>query len=447
MALSLQLRINLISLLSTTFVALVLTGLGGSFLFRQQAGNAIQRASQAAETLGSNAESLLALRLKPEEFAGFEEVTALTLRGNPMIESAGLRTPDGRLLYTTRRSETPSPSLLSHLLGRMGSAQEMLRFPVRDTNGEIRAWAELLLDRRAMFDYTADRVLLLLLSAAGLFALCVLLQQLIFWRMVGQPLSQLMNAVDAIQPERLEHAPAFPQAPGDDDIGRLYRALGGLLQRLTDTRQALIVQNERLEQTVSERTRELQRVNAELAQDIERRKQLEQELRTLASTDALTGLANRAFILPYIERRLAQARRDDSVPGLMSFDFDGFKAVNDRYGHAVGDRVLQHMARRISQICRQSDVLARLGGDEFLLIFDAQDEAQALILGQRVEAQFDTPLDLGHVSIRLGVSIGIALFPRHGETLEALMMHSDTAMYAAKQAGGGIRMASARLDA
>jgi len=441
MALSLPLRINLISLFFTTLVALVLGFLGSGFLYQQQSENAMQRARLAVETLSSNAEALLALQLSLHDFAGFEAATATVLQGNPMISSASLRTTDGESLYAARQTTSLKLSPLSRLLLHFSQPFETVQHPIMTPAGELGGQAEVRLDRRVLIDATSHRVSLLLLSAATLFAFCILLQQLIFWRTIGRPLSRLMSAVDHIQAEQIEQHQEFARSAGDDDIGRLYRAFFGLLQRLTEARRALIAHNEQLEHTINERTHELQRVNTELAQDIERRKQLELELRTLASTDALTGLANRAFIMPYLERRLAQARRDGAVCGLMIFDFDGFKAVNDNYGHAVGDKVLQNMARRISQVCRQSDVLARLGGDEFLLVFDAQDEEQATIIGRRVETQFATPLDLGHVQIRLGVSIGIALFPQNGETMEALMMHADTAMYAAKLAGGGLRFA------
>ena len=210
------------------------------------------------------------------------------------------------------------------------------------------------------------------------------------------------------------------------------------MQRLLDARAELIEQNRQLDAKVKERTEQLEQVNAALARDIERRTQLEQELRILASTDALTGLANRSFILSYIERRLEQARRDGTAFGLMLFDFDRFKIINDTHGHAVGDEVLKGMADRIQKMCRSSDVVARLGGDEFLLAFENfEDEHQATALGKRLQALFDTPIRVNAWDLSLGVSIGIALFGIHGQDLETLMAAADTAMYDAKRQGGG----------
>lgn len=441
MTLALPLRINLISLLFTTVVALVLSCLGSGFLYRQQSENALLIAGQAVESLRRDADTLLALNMDLHDFNGFEHVTADVLQGNMMLNSASLKTLAGEVLYTSSRPAGLDLPLLSRMVIRFTHPFDTVTRPLHEASGALIGHAEIRLDRRLMIDAALQRAGLLLLCAAVLFAGCVLIQQLVFWRTVGRPLSLLMNAVDSIRPDQLETPPEFSNWTGNDDIGRLYRAFAALLQRLTDARRALLAQNERLEQTILERTQELQRVNSELEQDIERRKTLEMELRTLASTDALTGLANRAFIMPYLERRLAQARRENSMCGVMIFDFDGFKAVNDRHGHAVGDKVLQNMARRMAHVCRQSDVLARLGGDEFLLVFDTQDIEQARAVGHRIEAQFDTPLDLGHVQIRLGISIGIALFPLHGETMEALLMHADSAMYAAKLAGGGLAFA------
>lgn len=211
-----------------------------------------------------------------------------------------------------------------------------------------------------------------------------MIQQRVFWRTVGHPLAELVRTADSIQPDdTLSLEPLGDAAAhGDDDIGRLYAAFGRLIRRLQDSRADLLLHNELLEAKVQQRTRELVRANDELARDIEVRKVLEAELRTMANTDALTGLANRAFILPYAERRLEQARRDGGSLGLALFDFDGFKTVNDTYGHAAGDDVLRVMGRRIQQVCRSSDALARLGGDEFLLVFEGvEDESQVAALG------------------------------------------------------------------
>jgi len=308
---------------------------------------------------------------------------------------------------------------------------------------EVLGFAVIAIDDAAVMNSTLRSVGWLVASAFGLFVIGLVIQQGIFWRAVGRPLAGLVRTADSIQPDRLVQIPDLPDLDSNDDIGRLYRAFSRLVQRLLEARRELLTQNEQLENAVLERTTELERVNADLARDIERRKELEEELRALASTDSLTGLANRAFMMPYLERRIDQARRNDTPLGLILLDFDGFKHINDTHGHAIGDRVLQIMGVRIQQVCRQSDVLARLGGDEFLISFEGfLDQSQADALCRRVVALFDAPLQVNHLSLQLGVSVGAAIFPQDGDDLTTLMAAADIAMYAIKQRGGGFLFAS-----
>src|SRR5262252_4133447 len=124
--------------------------------------------------------------------------------------------------------------------------------------------------------------------------------------------------------------------------------------------------------------------------------------------------------------------------GLLMFDFDGFKLINDTHGHAVGDEVLRTMVQRIHHTCRASDALARLGGDEFLLAFDGDGaEADVERFVQRLLAQFDEPLTVGAAELRVGSNIGIARYPDHAPDFDALFARADAAMYVAKQVGGG----------
>jgi len=184
--------------------------------------------------------------------------------------------------------------------------------------------------------------------------------------------------------------------------------------------------------------------SAELERDIERRKELEEELRVQATTDTLTGLANRAYILPHARSMLQRAQREQRRMGLVMFDFDGFKQINDTHGHAVGDEVLRVLAQRIAHACRANDALARLGGDEFLLAFDGDGDAHEVEgFVQRLRAQFDEPVTLGALRLRVGASIGIALYPEHARDFDALLARADIAMYAVKQDGGGYRFAQA----
>jgi diguanylate cyclase (GGDEF)-like protein len=453
MAVSLPLRINLISLIFSVLVASVLTVLGGVFLQHQQTENAISRATLASEELATRASRLVAFEMGFADFLRFDDQCAEVIRGDPMLRMAAIFDAQGVLQYHSGigQIQWPSNTALPDADSTkvVASAHGILVLdPIVRGKSEVLGYAVVAIDDDAVLHSTLRNVGWLAVSAFGLFIVGLIFQQGIFWRAVGRPLANLVRTADSIQPDRLVQIPELSGMDPEDDIGRLYGAFARLVQRLLEARSELIVQNERLENAVHERTNELERVNADLARDIERRKELEEELRTLASTDALTGLANRAFMLPYLERRIEQARRSNSSFGLVLLDFDGFKHINDTHGHAIGDKVLQIMGVRIQQVCRQSDALARLGGDEFLISFEAfSDQSQADALCRRVVALFDSPIQIDELSLKLGVSVGAALFPQDGEDLTSLMAAADIAMYAIKQRGGGFLFASsARAD-
>jgi diguanylate cyclase (GGDEF)-like protein/PAS domain S-box-containing protein len=171
--------------------------------------------------------------------------------------------------------------------------------------------------------------------------------------------------------------------------------------------------------------------------DVSARKAAEARYRALALTDPLTGLANRVLFQDRLGQALARARRAREGLALMMIDLDGFKAVNDRFGHPGGDRVLRDFAGRIRAAVREADVLARLGGDEFALIqTDLEQPEGALTLAERLLAALAEPFLLDGQSLALGASLGIAVYPRHGESIGLLTEHADQALYRAKRRGG-----------
>lgn len=451
MATPLPLRISLISLAFTAAVACVLTALGGYFLYAQQSEGAQTRARLAAEELAARAERLAALQLRLQDVADFHEQCEAVISNDPLLSEAVVFDALGVALHRysrgqARMTQLPLDSLLpfesqsdSSAGGRL--ALVVIHDPVRQAAGAL-GYAVVGVDERAVVQETLGKLAWLVVIALLLLALGLGVQHVVFWRAVGRPLALLVTTADEIQPDRLDTTPLVLDKAAEDDIGKVYAALARLIERLQDARFALMEQNALLESTVRLRTSELEQANAALAHDIERRKHLEEELRTLANTDALTGLANRAFALPYLQQRLAQVQREKRSLGLVLMDYDGFKMINDTWGHAVGDQVLQIMARRMQQVCRQSDVLARLGGDEFLVIFEEfADEAAAIGFCERIAAQFEAPVQAGDRSLTLGISIGLALFPQHGSTVDALFAAADQAMYAIKQNGGGVAVA------
>lgn len=165
----------------------------------------------------------------------------------------------------------------------------------------------------------------------------------------------------------------------------------------------------------------------------------------LASHDALTGLPNRRLFQDRLEQALAQARRASASLAVLYLDLDGFKEVNDAKGHDVGDALLTAVGRRWADTVREVDTVARLGGDEFgVVLVNVTDIDDALGVAHKLRGALDAALLVNGASVRLGASVGVALFPIDGETADALMRSADGAMYAAKVAGkGGVRHARA----
>lgn len=162
----------------------------------------------------------------------------------------------------------------------------------------------------------------------------------------------------------------------------------------------------------------------------------ERENNHRARHDALTGLSNRMGLVDAVGARLTAVRRGDSALALLFLDLDGFKAVNDTYGHAAGDRLLKMAAGRLSRMLRATDAAARIGGDEFVVLSEALTHEQAIGLGQRLIAAISTSYDLGDGNVAtIGVSVGIAMAPEHGTDLADLLAVADAALYEAKSSG------------
>jgi diguanylate cyclase (GGDEF)-like protein len=162
------------------------------------------------------------------------------------------------------------------------------------------------------------------------------------------------------------------------------------------------------------------------------------ELTRQAYHDALTGLPNRTHLLERAEREVADARATGSRLALLLIDLDGFKRVNDTVGHHAGDALLHAVGRRLEGSLRERDLVARLGGDEFaILLARDPDAAAARSAAERLHARLCEPYDIEGHEVRVGASIGVALFPDDADSMPALMRGADAAMYRAKRAGGG----------
>jgi diguanylate cyclase (GGDEF)-like protein len=212
-------------------------------------------------------------------------------------------------------------------------------------------------------------------------------------------------------------------------LRRSYRIIGEVNQRLQAA-------NETLEQRVAERTAALEAQSRQLEQ--------------LAQHDGLTGLVNVRQLTRLLEHALVRAGRRDTVVVVMFIDLDGFKAVNDTWGHATGDAVLQEVARRVQAKLRAEDALARLGGDEFVILLeDAGSPEGALRVAQAALDEIRGVTEANGHPVRVSASIGISSARgRAGAArgAQALLAEADQAMYQAKQAGKGVFVISPQAE-
>ncbi len=221
--------------------------------------------------------------------------------------------------------------------------------------------------------------------------------------LLSRPLARLGNRIAEIDPDDPGHAVvAVPPWHRHNELGRLVDRTNLLLRRL----------------------------GAAL-----------DEVRRMATTDALTGLPNRAGLINTISERIDRCSADARRFAVVFIDLDGFKHINDSLGHDAGDRLLRETSDRLAAAVGSAGVVSRPGGDEFVAVLEPiADEAAVIAIAERLRGALAAPFDLGGHGVRITGSSGIALFPDNGATFTALLRAADVAMYAAKAGGpGGVR--------
>ncbi len=165
------------------------------------------------------------------------------------------------------------------------------------------------------------------------------------------------------------------------------------------------------------------------------------ELYLKATTDSMTGVRNRSMFYDLLRVRFAKSERTGEAFGVMLFDMDNLKKINDTYGHKAGDDAIIEVAERVKNTLRESDALFRLGGDEFgIIVENLKTEGDLLRLAERIRAAVNRPFACGRNELNLGISLGMALYPSDGTEVNQLVKHADSHMYdekrEKKKAGG-----------
>ena len=170
--------------------------------------------------------------------------------------------------------------------------------------------------------------------------------------------------------------------------------------------------------------------------DISTENEGDERLYHLAHYDSLCDLPNRMLFFDRLRQSLSRSKRNQKLVAVMFLDLDGFKAVNDRFGHSAGDILLQQVSVRISSILRESDTLARIGGDEFTLIINDINNIESISnIAIKILSVIQEPFSYENTEFTMSASIGISLFPSNSENINMLVRHADIAMYKAKDEG------------
>lgn len=178
--------------------------------------------------------------------------------------------------------------------------------------------------------------------------------------------------------------------------------------------------------------------NVQLHREIAERQKAEAAARHQAVHDPLTGLPNRLFFVDQCEKALERGGSQDVLIAIFYIDIDGFKPVNDTHGHGAGDELLRQIADRLRTNVRRADSVARLGGDEFAMIIEGLTDVEPIArIGHAVCESLREPFELqsANATVQIGASVGVAIYPTHGDTRDLLLRAADDAMYRAKRGG------------
>ncbi len=248
-----------------------------------------------------------------------------------------------------------------------------------------------------------------------------------------------------------------------ESVADLSSVNDALKHGLTDQTQLSTIEravrkNDAVEDKVREVSEKLSVVNRALESEVKHRHILDYRFAALAEQeeaarhaafhDALTGLPNRALFVDRLEQGFAMAKRHDWTLVVMFLDLDNFKSINDTYGHDVGDTVLKAVGQRLRDNSRGDDTVCRLGGDEFLyLLQEAPDKLTIAAVAEKLINAIRVPCIIKQgdqeISLSVQASIGIAIFPKDGDSSNELVKHADTAMYLAKRKKCGFLFAEA----
>lgn len=302
--------------------------------------------------------------------------------------------------------------------------------------GKTLAYAIIGLDRY-LFDKTLQRKLINIILITLVLSFFVGGAMFYFFKKkIFVPIEILINSTKNIANFKFEEKISLPGSGEMVDLAKAFDSMRIQLNETMSSRDVVMQElselNDSLEDRVHKRTQELQMLNSKIAHE--------------AMHDPLTGLPNRVLITEQLMQTILNANRHKSSFAVFIMDLDNFKEVNDTLGHPEGDRLLIDVAHRLSAIVRDSDTVGRLGGDEFAMVLPDINEDDAIVVANKIINELLPSFALGNHSIKVGASIGIAMYPQHGTDHTSLIRTADIAMYEAKKEKNNVSMYHPELD-
>jgi diguanylate cyclase (GGDEF)-like protein len=268
------------------------------------------------------------------------------------------------------------------------------------------------------------------------FIVSLMLAYILNWHMqkrLTTPITQLINLVSDVAQER-QYDKRLP-LDRNDELGDLFRGVNLMLDTIEQHKTQLQGDSARLENLVTLRTEQLQQHSDRLESVVKIRTE---QLYLRANYDALTQLPNRHLLTDRLSHAIVKARRGSSMLVLMFLDLNRFKIINDSLGHSVGDQLLSHVADKLTSVIREADSVARWGGDEFVILLEhITSHAHIERIADQVVQSLNAPMLISGQELHISASIGIAIYPQHGDDSMSLLKHADISMYKAKERGLG----------
>lgn len=429
MKLSLRKKITAAFSVGLILVTLILVGSFSGEVSRRYQALLLERANNIVDQLVFKTEKLLALGLYPEEFTGYERLLQESVMQTEGVLSIALTDKNGKVHYQVN-VESDGLISISHPINnqyfRPHDQSLTVRKPINDKYTH-KAFVVVVMDNSYISRHTLTFAKTTLFYAA-LISLLSILGLLIFLRFnLGQPLNKLVVHIQTLDLVEHDHV-TNELTKRKDEIGIVARAFEDLIIRLSNNRQSLAKSNaellaltQELEHRVEQRTHELQCAN--------------EKLELIAHNDFLTGLSNRHSLKDILDSRFIQAKHGGYHFAIVMLDLDGFKSINDDFGHAAGDVVLGVIGQRMRKSMFNRTNMFRYGGDEFVLLVEGyENEAKLQSIIADIRQVILEPIYYAGKMLPFGVSIGIASSEHFGfSCAEKLLQLADRAMYQAKR--------------